>query len=92
MQLFTWPWKPRTVLLPLSEGLKCVSLRAQVIPDSLPAMQRMERLPGCLSSPAAATTPQMLTAKALGAGQERAGPQDSARLAVEVSVITTTGS
>ena len=84
MQLFTSPWKPRTVLPPLSEGLKWVSLRPQVIPDSLPMMQCMERLPGCFSSPTAATTPQMLTAKALGAGQGRAGPQDSARLAVKV--------
>ena len=63
-----------------------------VIPDSLPVMQCMERLPGCLSSRTAATAPQMLTAKPLGAGQERAGPQDSARLAVKVCVVTTRGS
>ena len=69
-----------------------MSLRPQVTPDSLPVMRCMEKLPGCLSSPTVVTAPQMLTAKALGADQERAGPQDSVRLAVKVCVITTRGS
>ena len=92
MQLFTSPWKPRTVLPPVRGG------SAVCVPETPGHTQFSAsdavhgKAPGCLSSPTAATAPQMLTARALGADQERAGPQDSARLAVKVCVTTTRGS
>lgn len=84
IQLFTSRWKLGTVLPLPSQGLKCVSLRPQVIPDALTMTWCMERPLGCLSSPTAGIVPQMLKAKALGAGQERAGPQSFVRAAMKV--------